>query len=131
MILGTGADIIAIDRIARAIDVYGSRFVNKVFTPVEIDYCSTKAQSMLHFAGRWAAKEAFYKALPLSCQQYAQWRSFEVVPGSAGSGKPGIDLCSLHLKQAIAQAGICTIHLTISHEKTHCIAFVVITGDAV
>jgi holo-[acyl-carrier protein] synthase len=131
MILGTGADIIAIDRIARAIDVYGNRFIKKVFTPVEIDYCSAKAQHMLHFAGRWAAKEAFYKALPLSCQQYAQWQSFEVVSGSAGYGKPGIALCSVRLKQALADAGADTIHLTISHEKTQCIAFVVITDDSV
>lgn len=59
----TGIDIIEIDRIAKAIDRYGDRFLNKVFTRTEVKYCRSKPRSAQHFAARFAAKEAVFKAI--------------------------------------------------------------------
>jgi holo-[acyl-carrier protein] synthase len=131
MVRGIGTDIVAVERIALAIDTYGERFVHKIFTDREIEYCSAKAQSVQHFAGRWAAKEAFYKAIPASCQPFALWHSIEINANADGTGKPVMLVCSSLLQKALDFEGIANIHLSISHEKTQCVAFVVVTGISV
>ena len=61
-ILGIGTDITECLRIARMIERYGELFINRVYTAEEIRYCQSRRQTTQHFAGRWAAKEAFSKA---------------------------------------------------------------------
>lgn len=63
MILETGIDIIEVSRIRAAIERHGSRFLNRLFTKREQSYCELRAEPALHYAGRFAAKEAIYKAL--------------------------------------------------------------------
>ena len=63
MIVGLGIDIAEVDRIERAIRRYGQRFLQRVFTPAEIEYCQSKANAFERFAGRFAAKEAAMKAI--------------------------------------------------------------------
>lgn len=60
--LGAGIDIIEIDRIANAMKRFGDRFLRRIFTKREIDYCLAKVKPAQHFAARFAAKEAVYKA---------------------------------------------------------------------
>ena len=67
MVIGIGIDIIEIDRIKTSIETYGNRFLSKIYTPIEIDYCNSKANKFQHFAARFAAKEAVYKALATGC----------------------------------------------------------------
>ena len=64
-ILGIGLDITEIGRIADAIGRYGDRFVQRVFTQGEVAYCTRRKTPAIHFAGRFAAKEAAMKALGL------------------------------------------------------------------
>lgn len=64
MILGIGTDIIEVERIKGTLEKYGERFKNKMFTQVEIDYCEQfKDKKYSHYAARFAAKEAFSKAI--------------------------------------------------------------------
>ena len=123
MIKGIGLDIVDISRIERLIHTYDSHFLNKVFTRTEIEYCETHARPSVHYAGRWAAKEAFYKAIPLSCQKIATWKSIEV--NTIEKGKPVIHLCSEVLQKQLEEEGITACHISISHEKKYCMAWVI------
>src|SRR5262245_6265720 len=78
-IIGIGIDATEIDRIAAAIDRYGERFLNRVFTDAEVAYCARKRVPAPHFAGRFAAKEAAMKALGTGHSHGVLWRDVEVV----------------------------------------------------
>lgn len=125
MLKGIGIDIVEIGRIARMIETYGDVFLCKVFTEKEIAWCNAKAVPHNHFAGRWAAKEAFYKALPQSCQPHSFWKSIEIMPVEHGN-KPAITICTEELKKALEYEAAQTIHVSISHEKSICTAIVII-----
>jgi holo-[acyl-carrier protein] synthase len=63
LIRGTGIDIISVQRIRESIEQHGQRFLDRLFTAREQAYCQGRADPALHYAGRFAAKEAIYKAL--------------------------------------------------------------------
>jgi holo-[acyl-carrier protein] synthase len=125
MILGIGVDVVDIPRISAIIGKYGDHFLNKVYTTAEIAYCTAMATPAVHFSGRWAVKEAFYKALPRKCQEISLFKSIEVVSGS--SRKPVIRVCDGKLDAALREHGVKDMHVSISHEKTVCVAFVVLS----
>ncbi len=78
MVLGVGIDIIEIDRIKESIDKFGDQFLNKVFTKTEIEYSISKANKYQHFAARFAAKEAIYKALSSDTNKVYSWQDVEI-----------------------------------------------------
>lgn len=78
MVLGVGIDIIEIDRIKESIDKYGDQFLNKVFTKKEIEYSVSKSNKYQHFAARFAAKEAIYKALSSDTNKVYSWQDVEI-----------------------------------------------------
>jgi holo-[acyl-carrier protein] synthase len=78
-IIGLGLDITEINRIASTIERYGDRFLHRVFTDGEIAYCTRRRFPAMHFAGRFAAKEAAMKALGTGHTQQVLWRDVEVV----------------------------------------------------
>jgi holo-[acyl-carrier protein] synthase len=88
MIAGVGIDIIEVDRIRRAIDRWGQRFLSRVYTPEEIRYCRARRRPELSFAARFAAKEAAMKALGRGPRGGIRWKSLEVV--NLPSGAPVI-----------------------------------------
>ena len=96
--LAIGSDIVAVRRIADLMARRGSRFIERCYTAAEIDYCRSKSNPAVHFAGRWAAKEAVYKALQLQWDRPFSWKEIEIAPagaeeGSAGSsGPPQVNL---------------------------------------
>jgi holo-[acyl-carrier protein] synthase len=123
MIKGIGTDIVEIERIEDCINNHGDHFLKKVFTVAEIEYCRNKRRPAVHFAGRWAAKEAFFKALPPECQSVASWTDVQVVASKHGG--PFFDICSRKLSARVRKSSIARFHLSISHERVFCIAFVV------
>ena len=123
MILGIGTDITQIARIARMYERYGRTFLDRVFTPEEIRYCLTMADPAPNLAARWAAKEAFYKAMPASCRSLGTWRGVGVVKDADGA--PQFHVLDEKLKSALDAAGVGRIHLSLSHEKDQAIAFVI------
>ena len=70
-VLGIGTDIIECLRIAQMIERHGELFINRVYTPQEIQYCQSRKMATQHFAGRWAAKEAILKALEMTPPELA------------------------------------------------------------
>lgn len=78
-IIGLGLDATDIPRIASAIERYGERFIQRIFTGEEIAYCQRRREPAVHFAGRFAAKEAAMKALGTGHNGQVRWRDIEVV----------------------------------------------------
>jgi holo-[acyl-carrier protein] synthase len=78
-IIGLGIDATDIPRIAATLERYGERFMNRIFTDGEIAYCRRRREPAIHFAGRFAAKEAAMKALGTGHSQNVLWRDVEVV----------------------------------------------------
>src|SRR5213075_2015829 len=78
-IIGLGLDATDIPRIAATLERYGARFMQRVFTEGEIAYCLRRREPAIHFAGRFAAKEAAMKALGTGHTQGVLWRDVEVV----------------------------------------------------
>ncbi len=85
MVVGVGTDIIEVDRIRRAIDRWGQRFLDRVYTPGEIRYCRARRRPELSFAARFAAKEAAMKALGRGPRGGVPWKSLEVVNRPSGA----------------------------------------------
>ena len=88
MIFGIGIDTIEVSRIAKTISDYGDQFVNRIFTQAEIAYCQSRKFSAEHFAARFAAKEAFAKAIGTGIRRGFIWKEVEVA--KEYSGKPVI-----------------------------------------
>lgn len=125
-IIGIGTDITECLRIARMIDRHGEVFLQRVYTPTEIAYCQNRKQATQHFTGRWAAKEAVLKALGTGWIRGISWLDVEVVnrPG----GQPEVVLKD-GAKKVADQLGVERIQISISHCRTHAVAFAVAVGS--
>jgi len=90
MIIGSGIDVVEIERIQHSMDRFGARFLDRVYTDAEKQYCLRKRHAAESFAARFAAKEAAAKALGTGISQGVHWLEIEVVrePG----GRPGLRL---------------------------------------
>jgi holo-[acyl-carrier protein] synthase len=84
MIYGIGIDLVKGIRIKEALERWGERFQNKVFTPGEVRYCMQKKNPSPNFAARFAAKEAFVKALGIGIRRGVHWKDIEVQRGPLG-----------------------------------------------
>ena len=84
-----GNDVVSVSRISSLIERRGDRFLNRCFTAAEIRDCRAKARPSIHFAGRWAAKEAVYKALRLEWNRPFSWKEIEIGRDSS-SGAPTV-----------------------------------------
>jgi holo-[acyl-carrier protein] synthase len=116
---GAGTDIVSVSRVGALIDARGSAFLERWFTPQEIDYCTAKAVPSRHFAARLAAKEAVVKALPLPWDGPLPWRSIEIVAGERGA--PSVRL-SGRVREDAARAGVGHIAISLSHSDEYATA---------
>jgi holo-[acyl-carrier protein] synthase len=121
MLVGTGIDLIEVPRIARSIERYGDRFLERVFTPDEIAYCRAKASFAESFAARFAAKEAGAKALGTGIQHGVTWRELEV--RRAPGGRPTLVL-SGRARAIAGQLGVTRVSLSITHTAALAVATV-------
>lgn len=85
-IVGIGTDIIEISRIRKAFQEHGSRFLERLFTPSEQEYCERYADPFPHYAGRFAGKEAIVKGIGTGIQKETSWREVEIINDK--NGKP-------------------------------------------
>ena len=122
MIKGTGADIIEIKRVKKAIE-NDVKFINKIFSREEIKYCSSKMRNEINFAARFAAKEAFFKALGTGWRDGMKWTEISVENDELG--KPEIRLKGKTFK-VFKDKDMTRINLSISHTRDFAVAFVVI-----
>lgn len=120
MIIGTGTDIVEVNRIKSALENLGDKFKNKIFTQQEIDYCEQyKIRKYSHYAARFAAKEAFSKAIGTGFARGFKFK--EVSVESLESGKPEIILNG-EMKE---KYGSYSIQLSLSHTDTNAIAYLI------
>lgn len=116
-----GVDIIEIERIKDSIEDIGERFLKRVFTDREIEYCeSRKGQKYQHYAGRFAAKEAAFKAVSsqIDDKYSVCWKDFEVI--NDGQGRPQINIFNINMEN------IESIDISISHCKLYATANVTV-----
>ena len=125
MVYGVGVDLVRVDRIAKAIERYGDRFLARVFTPKEIAYCrARRRQGVWQFAQRFAAKEAFSKALGVGLRAGGiRWREVEVMPNPMGKPEIQVNGRALAFCQ---QAGIKNMQLSLADEDNHAVAVVIL-----
>jgi len=125
-IAGTGLDIVETGRIRQSVEQFGDRFLNRCFLPAEIAYCQGMKLPELHFAARFAAKEAISKAFGTGIGHELGWRDMEIC--RRASGEPYV---RLHGKgAALAQARKVTqIFVSLSHCREYAAASAVtVTG---
>jgi len=123
LIVGTGIDLAEVDRIRDAIERHGERFLQRIYTPLEIAYVSRKANRYERYAARFAAKEAGMKAIGTGWRQGVTWKDFEVVnlPG----GRPTLRLSGVAAEVA-RQMGVRNIQLSLTHTSSNGMAFVIL-----
>lgn len=122
MLIGTGIDLIEIDRVARSIERFGDRFLHRIYTPGEIAYCRRKRMSAESFAARFAAKEAGAKALGTGISRGVTWTEFHVT--REPSGRPVLELRGrAHI--LAGNLGVKNISLSLTHTGNLAMASVV------
>ena len=122
MVVGLGTDLAEISRVARSIERFGQRFLERVYTPGEIEYCMRKKGFAESFAARFAAKEAGAKALGTGISRGVSWQEFEV--RRAPSGKPSLHL-SGRAAQLAAELGMVRMALSLTHSREFAMAVVI------
>lgn len=125
-VIGIGTDIIECLRIAQMIERHGEIFLRRVYTPLEVDYCNARKAATQHFAGRWAAKEAVLKAMGTGWAAGISWRDIEV--RNDERGRPSITLTG-GAREVCDSLGVETMHISISHCRSHATAYALAVGD--
>lgn len=123
MIYGIGTDIVAVKRIELALQRHGDRFARRILAAVEWDDFVASRQRARFLAKRFAAKEAFVKALGTGMRHPATWQNINVTHDALG--RPGFGL-EPELAQVLEQRNICGHHLSISDEVEMVVAFSVL-----
>ncbi len=125
MILGVGTDLVSIERVAGAMDRWGERFVNRILTPEERERYGRTREKASHLAKRFAAKEAFSKAIGTGIRAPFRWHAVSV--GRDGRGKPGL-VPSADMARHLAGIGVTAAHLSLTDDAGIAMAFVVLEG---
>jgi holo-[acyl-carrier protein] synthase len=126
VILGTGIDLAEVPRVRAAIERYGRRFIERIYTPAEIAYVERKANRYERYAARFAAKEAGMKAIGTGWRHGVRWQDFEVV--NLPSGRPTLKLHGVAAGVA-GRLGVRAISLSLTHTAQQGMAFVVLEGE--
>ena len=115
MILGTGIDIVEIDRIQKAAERWGDVFLNYVFTPAEIEHAKKFKYPYRHYAGRFAAKEAIFKAMGIP---HLSWHNVTITNDI--TGKPICHFNNIDFKHHLS--------ISISHSRDYAVASAIVEG---
>ena len=124
MKIGCGTDIIEISRIRESIEQFGETFLKKIYTDYEIEYCEKKNEARFqHYAARFAAKEAIYKAISSFEQRIeADFLDAEII--NSKNGKPKVRFLN-----KLERLNKCNVDLSLSHCKDYAVATVVILSE--
>ncbi len=121
--MGTGIDVCEVPRIRRSIERFGQRFIDRIYTPVEIAYVERKANRYERYAARFAAKEAGMKAIGTGWRGGITWQDFEV--SNLPSGKPTLIFRGRGAEVA-AKLGVKNVALSLTHTAEQGVAFLVL-----
>ncbi len=123
MIFGIGIDMVEVARMAQSVEKYGNRFLERIFTANELIYCEKKINKFQNLAARFAAKEAFLKALGSGLRDGLNWLDIEVINDPLG--KPELILynkCKKRLDENFIQSAL----ISITHTDKYAAAVVVL-----
>ncbi|MCX8055494.1 MAG: holo-ACP synthase [Ignavibacteria bacterium] len=124
MIFGIGTDIIEVERIKNAIEKYGERFLRRIFTNEEIEYCEEfNEKKFLHYAARFAVKESFSKAIGTGITQGFKFNEVGII--NERNGKPVVVLDG-GMKEKYEKY---RIDVSISHTEHYAVAFIVMSDE--
>lgn len=123
MIVGSGIDLVEIERIRHSVDRYGERFLNRVYTKAEQAYCLSKRNAAESLAARFAAKEAGAKALGTGISRGVSWLEIEVL--RAPSERPSLKFHGRAAERA-ASMGVANSALSLTHSDSTAMASVVL-----
>mgnify|MGYP003392500300 CR=1 FL=1 len=115
MILGTGIDIVEIDRIQKAVERWGDVFLNYVLNPLEIEHAKKFKSPYLHYAGRFAVKEAIFKAMGIP---HLSWHDITIINDI--NGKPVCHFTNIDFKHHLL--------ISISHSRDYAVASAIVEG---
>ena len=128
MIIKTGIDIVNINRIARVYDYYGDKFLNKVYTEEEIEYCLSKKHMQVNsFAKRFAGKEAFVKAIGEGFKNIS-FQDIEILNDSKGAPFVQLEQPLYDYLQNKYKIETLKISISLSDDTDYAVASVVILG---
>jgi holo-[acyl-carrier protein] synthase len=125
MIIGTGIDLVNMERIERAVNRWGNLFLRRVFTEKEIEWCLKRTRPSECFAIRFAAKEAFLKAIGWGLRNGIQWIDIEVE--NDAMGKPFF-VVYRKARGVLEVLRVQSSLLTLSHEPPYAVAHVILEG---
>jgi holo-[acyl-carrier protein] synthase len=125
-VIGIGTDIVECLRVAKMIEKHEDIFIQRVYTPGEIEYCGGRRSATQHYAGRWAAKEAILKAIGTGWSNGIQWTDIEIV--NEMGGKPFVQLGG-QAREICNARGIDDILISISHCRLFATAFATALGE--
>ena len=123
MIVGIGIDLAEVSRIRDAIERHGSKFIDRIYTPGEIEYVERKANRFERYAARFAAKEAGMKAIGTGWKRGVLWQDFEVV--NLPSGQTSLLLHGV-AAQIAKRLPVSNIVLSITHTAQQGMAIVIL-----
>lgn len=126
-IYGIGIDVVEVERIASAIARHGELFLTRLFTPAERAYCSAQKKPELHYAARFAAKEAVSKALGTGIGGQAAWLDLEITRDPSGAPKlvltgAAAEFTKLH--------GITDVQISLTHAREYAAANAIAISDS-
>lgn len=127
MIIGIGMDLVEIPRIEAALARHGERFAQRILTEREYQRFQAHAKPAAYLAKRFAAKEAFSKAMATGMRHPVSWRNIGVV--NHPSGCPYFELAP-DLRALVEQRGIAAMHVSITDERDMAAAYVIFEGTA-
>ncbi|HEU5177940.1 MAG TPA: holo-ACP synthase [Burkholderiales bacterium] len=123
MIFGVGTDIVEIERIRKAMERWGERFAERILCAPELSRFKKHKQPAAYLAKRFAAKEAFTKALGTGIKAPANWHGVWVA--NLPSGKPELQFSDA-LKKLLSSRGISATHLSLADERGMAVATVIL-----
>ena len=124
-VIGTGIDLVELERIARALEQWGDRFRNRVFLPAEQSYCEQASQPVSRYAARFAVKEAVAKALTTGIGRQLSW--LDIAVGHDAAGAPTVEL-SARARELADRRGIARFQVSISHTRQQAVALALALG---
>jgi holo-[acyl-carrier protein] synthase len=125
MILGTGIDLIEVERVEASYEKFGERFLNRILRPDEMAYCLSHKSPGPFLAARFAAKEAISKAFGTGIGAQLGWQDMEI--RRKESGEPYVILHDKG-KTLLAQRCGLIVHLSLSHTEKHATAIAILEG---
>ena len=125
-LIGIGIDVVEVSRIRSSLDEFGERFLDRVFTKAERAYCSSQKNPEIHFAARFAAKEAISKAFGTGIGKEIAWLDLEIM--RRASGEPEVKLAG-SAQEFAEERGATQVMVSLTHAEHYAAANAVVMGS--